>query len=67
MLLDFNMWPKQVVVDSEAGKEKVIFCIGPTTEQSKPVIAPERYSQYTRMIRITAWVLRFIHVPEKDN
>ena len=30
-------------------------------EDKKPVIDPDRYSSYTRLTRVTAWIQRFVH------
>ena len=55
-------------MDTEAAKEEIILCVGPVAKPSNPVIPTDRYSKYTRLIRVTAWVLRFIRLcKEKVN
>ncbi len=30
--------------------------------QKRFIVNPKKYSSYTRLVRITAWVIRFIHI-----
>ena len=55
-------WPKRssISADSLPEEEREVSFV--TTVQTKrPVIPLDRYSNFTRLQRVTAWILRFVH------
>ena len=57
--LECSQWPKPAVL-TDPPPENTEVCLVTTVEATEPIIPPEQYSQYSHLIRITAWVLRFI-------
>ena len=58
--LPSSNWPKQVQVPStECSAEQREICLL-TVVNSDPIVAVNRYSSFTKLTRITAWVLRYI-------
>lgn len=60
--LDATEWPEQPELTpnnpSEEGDE---VCLHATVSETSPVIPIDRFSSFTRLKRVTAWVLRFVH------
>ena len=61
--LPFTEWPKQSTVPKlpEPSDEEREVCIHSVTQQRTPIIALDRYSSYTRLKYVTAWILRFTY------
>jgi len=54
-------WPRHVAQDPhDSPDEQKELCLLKSTETRDPVIPLDRFSSYTRLTRITAWVMRFI-------
>ena len=55
-------WPEQhsIPVDLPPEEEKE-FCLVTTTQFEQPVIPFDRYSNFIRLQRVTAWILRFLN------
>ena len=62
LVLDKSHWPKQAVFISEPSNEEKNVCNFTVTLLSQPVVPFSKFSSYTKLLRVTAWVLRFIHV-----
>ena len=54
-------WPRHVAPEPhDSPDEQKELCLLTSTETRDPVIPLDRFSSYTRLTRITAWVMRFI-------
>ena len=58
--LDPSEWPEQRVISSNSAEERDEICLHALTSVDSPVVSLERYSSFTRLKRVTAWVMRFI-------
>ena len=55
------MWPEPLSVPSETiPEEERSVCLVATTAAIQPIIPVNRYSKFTVLKRVTAWMLRFI-------
>ena len=56
-----SQWPSEIIgapkEDPERKNEKFIFAV----TNMEPVIQPQKYSNWNRLVRVTAYCLRFIH------
>ena len=59
--LSSTNWPQQMnLPPMEPSDEEREVCLHMTTHQRMPLVAMDRYSNFTQLKRITAWILRFI-------
>ena len=55
-------WPKPLFLPpSEPSDEERPFCLLTTVQPKLPIIPLDRYSNFTRLKRVTAWMFRFIN------
>jgi len=57
--LEYSQWPKPAVFSDPLPEDAEISLVV-KVETTEPIVLSEQYSQYTHLIRIIAWVLRFI-------
>ena len=60
LYLDQSEWPKQpdpLPTDDEGNE----ICLHTTVLARQPLISFDRYSSFTRLKRVTAWIFRFLH------
>ena len=61
--LDQARWPKQLVVKPNLPSDEadeLCSCIGTVVAEEQPLIPLDQYSVFNRLIRVTAWMIRFI-------
>ena len=59
--LEPSMWPEQLSILSETiPEEERSVCLVATTAAIQPIIPVNRYSKFTVLKRVTAWMFRFI-------
>ena len=55
-------WPEQSILPPpESSEEERNVCLLTTIQPKAPVIPLDRYSSFTRLKRVTAWMLRFVN------
>jgi hypothetical protein len=63
---EVSLWPQGVVSDVEVPEEETKKCVNASSTtltlqtDTDVVISPQRYSSFNRLVRITAWIFRFI-------
>ena len=59
--LDPSTWPRRPKSKPDSTSEEVDeLCLHTVAVQLDPVIPLDRYSTYTKLVRVTAWVIRFV-------
>ena len=62
LLLEPSNWPEQPNLSVKAVcEEERELCHLSTVQSKQPIIAFDRFSSFTRLKRVTAWILRFIN------
>ena len=62
LCLEMCEWPEQTGIPPNAPAEEANeICLHVTATPREPVVPFERYSTFTRLQRVTAWVKRFVH------
>lgn len=60
--MDISEWPKQTTVPLNTPAEDADeICLHITATPKEPIVPFERYSSFTRLQRVIAWVNRFVH------
>ena len=54
-------WPTREKITAEEVPEELRITLTATQKASEPIVSFKQYSSYSQVIRITAWILRFIH------
>ena len=62
--LESSTWPLQTTISraEESGEERI--CLHTVTVKKAPVFPIDKYSSYTHLKRITAWIFRFLDAKE---
>ena len=59
--LDSSNWPGQAVVPpNNPSDEQVEICLHSQFDVKEPIISFDRFSSYSKLVRVTSWVMRFI-------
>ena len=58
--LDQAEWPQKNFVECEAVVEEVITRVSTPDERPECVVSPGKYSSYSKLIRVIAWIKRFV-------
>ena len=57
-----NAWPKQPHLLSNASSEEGDeVCVHAAVVHGTPIIPLDRFSSFTRLLRVTVWIIRFTH------
>ena len=59
--LESSKWPSTVTSTSYDSSDLEMCLTASSIEMTQPIVTPEQHSRYTRLTRVTAWVLRFIN------
>jgi hypothetical protein len=62
LALPQSEWPKTIPLPvNEIHDEQKEVCVVSPVQTTTPVIPIERYSKFSRLLRVTAWIYRFVH------
>ncbi len=61
LLLTQSCWPKQPIISAQSSEEERDICLVTTVRSEQPIIPFDRYSTFTRLQHVIAWVLHFVN------
>ena len=68
LCLPQSEWPSQsVILPEESEEEKRELCCLIVVRHRNPIVSLHRFSSFTRLKRVTAWVLRFVNNCKRDK
>ena len=59
--LESTKWPSTYMSPSYESSDLEMCLAASSIEVTQPIVTPEQHSRYTRLTRVTAWMLRFIN------